>query len=492
MYYKLSAIALILVACTNVAGCGEKTPANGGPKNGKITLTTDKLEFTVDGDAKTVGVTSDKNWTAGKDADWIGVFEAEKEIIVTVGKNDKVESRSGSITITTDDDSKTVTVSQAGINAALAVDPGALNFEAGADTKTVTVTSVLEWTASESEDWIWLLQADDGFTVTVTVNEDLQSRGGEITVSNGVDAETKTIVVEQAGRAPVRVTSIELNESVVMLQPNGTATLTATVNPDNADNKAVTWNNMTPAAATITTDGLTCTVTAAAVGETTITVIADDGSNIKAECKVIVQSSQVLPPADARTSGLWAAGSQTWSDVINVPACNKTDFAGGSASDCRNNDKFSDTRGYFYSFQYVTANGATMCPAPWSIPTMDDFVALDRALGGTGSSQTNTALRDKYFDDWGAQISGYASSFGIYNLTEASGEASYWTSEEGGSGAYMLKVSGNGDVDPKASERGTYGTLYFKIVMEHEKHTIIWLETGRNSCLPVRTRRLRR
>ena len=80
-------------------------------------------------------------------------------------------------------------------------------------------------------------------------------------------------------------TSIALNQTTATLKATETITLVATVLPENATDKSVTWKSSNEAAATVDANGL---VTAIAVGEATITATTADGSNLSASCKVTV------------------------------------------------------------------------------------------------------------------------------------------------------------------------------------------------------------
>ncbi|MDR0334113.1 MAG: fibrobacter succinogenes major paralogous domain-containing protein [Dysgonamonadaceae bacterium] len=104
---------------------------------------------------------------------------------------------------------------------------------------------------------------------------------------------------------------------------------------------------------------------------------------------------------------MWTVGSQTWSDAVQAANCNKPTFNGGSAgnfrADCRINPNF----GVFFSWYAVVRFAAQLCPAPWRVPTQQDFVNLDVALGGTGSNnQNDTIIRNRYLSDWGAAYGG--------------------------------------------------------------------------------------
>ena len=84
---------------------------------------------------------------------------------------------------------------------------------------------------------------------------------------------------------PTLSTSIALNQTTATLKATETLTLVATVLPENATDKSVTWKSSNEAVATVDANGL---VTAIGVGETTITATTTDGSNLTASCKVTV------------------------------------------------------------------------------------------------------------------------------------------------------------------------------------------------------------
>ena len=82
----------------------------------------------------------------------------------------------------------------------------------------------------------------------------------------------------------VRASAIELSESEKTVFVGDTFTITATVKPEDAFNRTVTWSSSDPSIATVDENG---TVTAIAKGEAIITTESADG--VKAECKVTVE-----------------------------------------------------------------------------------------------------------------------------------------------------------------------------------------------------------
>ena len=116
------------------------------------------------------------------------------------------------------------------------------------------------------------------FTVTATNN------------GSGSDSKEFTLTINPA---PILVTGVKLNTETLELFTGNTATLTATVEPDNATNQNVTWSSSDPSVATVA-NGV---VTAVGAGTATITATAADGSGKTAACTVTVERPYV-PPAN--------------------------------------------------------------------------------------------------------------------------------------------------------------------------------------------------
>jgi uncharacterized protein YjdB len=82
---------------------------------------------------------------------------------------------------------------------------------------------------------------------------------------------------------PVLAESIKLNVTTAGLNEGATLQLTATVLPEECNNKAVLWASNNPSVATVDSNGL---VTTHSVGTATITAITTDGSNLSTTCTV--------------------------------------------------------------------------------------------------------------------------------------------------------------------------------------------------------------
>ena len=96
---------------------------------------------------------------------------------------------------------------------------------------------------------------------------------------SGVTATCKVTVT------PKLVTSVTLDQSELTIERTYTAQLSATIAPEDADNRTVSWTSDNEEVATVDENGQ---VTAVGVGEANITATAADGSGITATCKVTV------------------------------------------------------------------------------------------------------------------------------------------------------------------------------------------------------------
>ena len=120
------------------------------------------------------------------------------------------------------------------------------------------------------------LQADN--SITVKGNGRIDEKSGKVTVEQGVK---------------IGVTSVILDKTDLTLDVNDTEKLTATVNPNDATNKTVTWKSDKPEIVEVDSNG---NVTAKAAGTATITATADGKS---ASCKVTVNGQPATVPVQS-------------------------------------------------------------------------------------------------------------------------------------------------------------------------------------------------
>lgn len=118
-------------------------------------------------------------------------------------------------------------------------------------------------------------------SINISLYEDSDGADGNPAGKDEVSCGSVSVTV---AAPPIAVTNVTLDQTTLNLnlKNNETAKLIATVTPDNADNKTVTWTSSNAAIAEVDNSG---NVTAKAVGTATITARAGDKS---AQCSVTV------------------------------------------------------------------------------------------------------------------------------------------------------------------------------------------------------------
>lgn len=117
--------------------------------------------------------------------------------------------------------------------------------------------------------------------------------------AGGGNIEPKTIFTDGLCKAAVQAKEITLDKNEVNLAPNKTVSLKATVTPDNASNKTVTWTSSDTSVATVSSSGV---VKAVKNGKAVIT--AKTANGLSAQCTVTVStpvSSFSVTPGKSKT-----------------------------------------------------------------------------------------------------------------------------------------------------------------------------------------------
>lgn len=223
---------------------------------------------------------------------------------------------------------------------------------------------------------------------------------------------------------PHEVESVVVSPNAATLTPGDELALQATVYPLDATNRTVTWSSDSPAV-TVDADGM---VTAVSGGVAIVTATTEDGG--KTAFSQITVLNLNLGTVSFASDKTWTVGAQVWSDVVMAAGCDKTDYDGGTLdggykADCRRNPGYGD----MFSYEAANLYAAELCPAPWRVPTIDDFVTLDMTLNDredAGGRTGDQASLDNYLDPelWNAKYGGYA----IANSILGQGDYAYYTS----------------------------------------------------------------
>ena len=145
----------------------------------------------------------------------------------------------------------------------------------------------IKWSSSGMPDGLTLNENTGTISGTPTKEETFNFT---VTATNSAGNASKEYTLNIKS-ATVPVTGVTLDQESLTLQEKGSVTLTATVKPDNATNKTVTWESSDTNIATVSEDGK---VTAISAGNTTITATAADGSEVSATCFVTVTHGNMV------------------------------------------------------------------------------------------------------------------------------------------------------------------------------------------------------
>ena len=212
--------------------------------------------------------------------------------VATVDKTGTVQGlKPGTATVTATAEGKSgtcaVTVKAKAVNVTeVTLDKTELTLTEG-ETETLTATvrpdnannRKVTWSSDKTE----VATVDGAGRVTAV-------KAGEavVTVTTEDGGRTATCAVTVKAKT-VSVTEVTLDRAELTLTEGETETLTATVKPDNADNRKVTWSSDKTEIATVDGAGK---VTAVKAGEAVVTVTTEDGGKT-ATCKVTVKAKVV-------------------------------------------------------------------------------------------------------------------------------------------------------------------------------------------------------
>lgn len=236
-----------------------------------------------------VEVQANVQYNVSTSVDWIKQTGTKgltsKTLTFSIEENKTYGPREGKITIKPQDgvQEQVISVKQAQKDA-LNVEKTTYDMPYGGGEIEIKVESNISFDVTPNSDWIHYVQtkALSNSTVILKIDENAtySSRQGKVEIKQNNGSLRHAITVNQAGR--IAVTSVTLNKTNLTLAKGESETLIATVTPDNASDKNVSWSSSNPQAISVDDTGK---VTAIQEGEATITAKAGDKT---AECKVQV------------------------------------------------------------------------------------------------------------------------------------------------------------------------------------------------------------
>lgn len=179
-----------------------------------VTGSTETITFDVNGEEKTYTFDAEVSWTATtSDASWLTVTptsggNSEKSVKITALSNYQTNERSGFVYIKIGTNTKLeIPVKQSGVE--MSVSETSVKFDAGAETRIVTVTSNVAWQMTEKPSWLSASPSSGAIGTTnveLTAEENINSnpRNGrvEIAISGGTNSMALINVSQNGAHLP--------------------------------------------------------------------------------------------------------------------------------------------------------------------------------------------------------------------------------------------------------------------------------------------------
>lgn len=200
------------------------------------------------------------------------------------------------------------------------LDKTSISIEAG---QTAQLTATVQPGNADNQAVTWSSSDNNVASVDATGKITANTKGSAtitVTTADGGKTATCTVTVTEPA-APVAVTGVTLNKNNTTIYTGRTETLTATIQPADATNKAVTWTSDNTGVATVN-NGV---VTGVSVGSATITAKTADGG-FTATCTVTVEEAPIVHPTGVSISktsiNLQIGGSETLTATVTPADAN--------------------------------------------------------------------------------------------------------------------------------------------------------------------------
>jgi uncharacterized protein YjdB len=296
-------------------------------------------------------------------------------------------------TFTDDDFGKPVTgVGLDKTSATIAVN-GSTTLTATVDPANATNKNITWSTSNSSIAAVSSTSGTGGVAITVTGKAAGNATITATTVDGGIKASCTVTVT-------VPVNGISLDKTLIHISEGGTEYLTATVTPNNATNKNITWSITNPSVATVypstSTSGNSITVYGIAAGTAFITATTQDGTYSE-DCYVMVSVPTVPVTGislDKTSAGIAVNGSTTLTATIDpANATNKNITWSTSNSSIAAVSSTSSTSGNSITVTGIAAGNATI-----TATTVDGGIKASCTVTVTGASSSFTqVLKEVYF-----------------------------------------------------------------------------------------------
>ena len=290
--HRIVSATLIFLGMVTI-GCTEE-PAPIAVTSVTLDSTSMSLE---EGDSQTLTATISPSNAENKTVLWTSSNSSVafvKDGLVTAIKPGKA-----SITAKSDDGGKTATC-EVTVNAkvypveSVSLDKTSYEMTEGDE---VTLTATVKPDNATNKNVTWT--SSNTSAATVSDGKVTALKAGKATITVKTEDGSKTATCEVKVNAKVYpVESVSLDKTSYEMTEGDEFTLTATVKPDNATNKNVTWTSSNPSVASVANGK----VTALKAGTATISVKTEDGSKT-ATCEVTVKNN--ITEEIGENEGIW-------------------------------------------------------------------------------------------------------------------------------------------------------------------------------------------
>ena len=281
-----------------------------------LILTTKAYELTSDAQTIDIEVQANVEFAVSISDDWVKHTGTKaltsKTLTFGVEENESYDGRSATITIKPQDGSvpeQVVSVRQAQKDALIVTDTS-FNLPYGGGGVEIKVEANVDFEVKPQADWIHYVQtkALSSSTVYLTVikNETCSDREGTVVIKQIDGSLMHTVTIRQAGQ--IAVESIALNIEELTLKEGESETLIATISPENASDKTITWYTSDTEVASVDQNGC---VTGIKAGMALITAQAAGGHMAFCYITVTGKEEEIIKAAlmkiyDAMDGPNWA------------------------------------------------------------------------------------------------------------------------------------------------------------------------------------------